>query len=571
MWIILLLIITIITLYKIWQWIFPSLLQKALQNHTLKISTIDPVVKKMLAGLENNLNNSIANLNDLLGSTTKSLTSNFNTLTNSVKGNMNTLASSTTSNIKTLNTTIDSVFKTAVGNVNELTKTAITSSVAIVRNANDELLGTIGTINTELTQDITTLEKALNSNLGTVLNIIQKFDIVQITDNLKNTILLSEDGLSNQLHGTPISHQLISEINKRIITSTALLRKITANAGNIANFLTKLVGTTAIKIATNNFGEIGLHCPDGYFQNGLFCSKLCKPGESPDGLGNCYAPCPAGWNETLTTCNKPAPYGRVGRIPDQSCPAGLTYVDILGVGNCLSGIWFKQFANKSCRDGEEFDGILCYPKCKQDYHPVGCCICSPDCPAPLVDMGLFCSRPARNAGANVGILEAGVCPDGYVKSKLGTGCVKAPTFGIVNLTCPNLTDKQLADSDDPLLLYQKSGCPPLDPIILDARGITYPEILATAKKYGMRLATRDEVQKLYAGGLFSNLKGMVYSWIAVADSYNEWLYVQLIGSEYAFGKNFITHSEAVGYKPSWGTTATSEGSWGRGYVLLSKN
>ena len=29
----------------------------------------------------------------------------------------------------------------------------------------------------------------------------------------------------------------------------------------------------------------------------------------------------------------------------------------------------------------EESGLVVYPKCKPGFHAVGCCICSPDCPA----------------------------------------------------------------------------------------------------------------------------------------------------------------------------------------------
>lgn len=39
------------------------------------------------------------------------------------------------------------------------------------------------------------------------------------------------------------------------------------------------------------------------------------------------------------------------------------------------------------------NGALYYPKCKQNFHNVGCCICSPDCPSGWTDIGVSCKKP----------------------------------------------------------------------------------------------------------------------------------------------------------------------------------
>ena len=36
----------------------------------------------------------------------------------------------------------------------------------------------------------------------------------------------------------------------------------------------------------------------------------------------------------------------------------------------------------------EKNGAVVYPKCRDGYHAEGCCICSPECPGDMADMGV---------------------------------------------------------------------------------------------------------------------------------------------------------------------------------------
>jgi hypothetical protein len=42
--------------------------------------------------------------------------------------------------------------------------------------------------------------------------------------------------------------------------------------------------------------------------------------------------------------------------------------------------------------GCEIWGLLMYPKCKKGFQNIGCCICSPDCPRGMIDLGLICAK-----------------------------------------------------------------------------------------------------------------------------------------------------------------------------------
>jgi hypothetical protein len=79
-------------------------------------------------------------------------------------------------------------------------------------------------------------------------------------------------------------------------------------------------------------------------------------------------PCPPGFRNDGSFCAKPAPYGR-----------GAGYVS-------------KNACLKHANDCER-NLLLWYPVCKSGYHPVGCCICSPDCPPGYLDIGVSCAKP----------------------------------------------------------------------------------------------------------------------------------------------------------------------------------
>jgi len=57
----------------------------------------------------------------------------------------------------------------------------------------------------------------------------------------------------------------------------------------------------------------------------------------------------------------------------------------------------------SCQEKEgrscEKNGLLWYPTCREGYHAVGCCVCSPDCPSGFSDTGATCNKPSYGRGA----------------------------------------------------------------------------------------------------------------------------------------------------------------------------
>ena len=91
---------------------------------------------------------------------------------------------------------------------------------------------------------------------------------------------------------------------------------------------------------------------------------LCYPKCRDDYQGvkeNCWSKCPQGFRSNGSYCMKPKSIGRG---------------------------WGSQ---KQCQGCEKY-GLLWYPKCPKGYHTVGCCLCSPDCPAGLGDAGMQCAK-----------------------------------------------------------------------------------------------------------------------------------------------------------------------------------
>jgi hypothetical protein len=64
-----------------------------------------------------------------------------------------------------------------------------------------------------------------------------------------------------------------------------------------------------------------------------------------------------------------------------SCPGGGPWWNVANCRTECSGcgcIKKNLFDRQYCNDDEEKWGALCYPKCRQGYHPVGCCLCEPN-------------------------------------------------------------------------------------------------------------------------------------------------------------------------------------------------
>lgn len=146
-------------------------------------------------------------------------------------------------------------------------------------------------------------------------------------------------------------------------------------------------------------------CAAGLDQNGALCYPQCKTNYS--GVGPvCWGKCPTGFNDIGAFCQKPSSYGR-----------GAGYV-----------IWNGEKCSKENPQGCEKSGALWYPKCKPGFHPVGCCVCSPDCPSGYNDTGTGCAKPSYGRGAG----EPFACRAGTEKNGLlcYPNCGKADFNGV---------------------------------------------------------------------------------------------------------------------------------------------
>uniref|UniRef100_A0A914E4X8 Uncharacterized protein n=1 Tax=Acrobeloides nanus TaxID=290746 RepID=A0A914E4X8_9BILA len=114
-------------------------------------------------------------------------------------------------------------------------------------------------------------------------------------------------------------------------------------------------------------------CPSGQVDDAGLCYTPCKDGYK--GVATvCWESCPNGFTDVGVTCQKPAAYGRgAGYVSSDACA-------------------------KNNAQGCEQYGALYYPKCAENFHAVGCCVCSPDCPNGMSDAGADCTKNTYDRG-----------------------------------------------------------------------------------------------------------------------------------------------------------------------------
>jgi hypothetical protein len=154
-------------------------------------------------------------------------------------------------------------------------------------------------------------------------------------------------------------------------------------------------------------GTIPTNCASDQDKDAGLCYPKCKAGYR--GVGPvCWSDCPAGFRDDGAFCAKPAPYGR-------------------GAGYA---IWDEQKCRNEHGGNCEKSGAMWYPTCATNFHAVGCCICSPDCPSGMTDIGVSCSKVS--SGRGVGQIpsctsgqqtDAGLCYDACAPAYDGVGPV----------------------------------------------------------------------------------------------------------------------------------------------------
>ncbi|EQC30178.1 hypothetical protein SDRG_12030 [Saprolegnia diclina VS20] len=136
---------------------------------------------------------------------------------------------------------------------------------------------------------------------------------------------------------------------------------------------------------------------------GSFVFNQCQEGEEAYGA-LCYPKCKEGYEKVgCCICRKKGCSGAEG---PKAYGRGSGYA-----------LWNEDKCNAENPQGCEKNGLMWYPKCKAGFHPFGCCICTPDCPAGTHDDGAFCRKDhyGRGAGASRLGCEAG-------KEKSGLMC-----------------------------------------------------------------------------------------------------------------------------------------------------
>ncbi len=144
------------------------------------------------------------------------------------------------------------------------------------------------------------------------------------------------------------------------------------------------------------------NCPPNTIDIGAVCTKKTEPAKKancPSGMrddgtscwldtygrGTGRAPgleeCPPGWNDDGLTCRKPI-----------TCASGLDFF----TKGCSGGEVISKNL-KNCNSDEEKNGLLCYPKCKEGFHSVGCCLCEPN----------------GGPGIKKTLMDRQYCPPGY--------------------------------------------------------------------------------------------------------------------------------------------------------------
>ncbi len=130
---------------------------------------------------------------------------------------------------------------------------------------------------------------------------------------------------------------------------------------------------------------VGTDCPTGRELDAGLCYPKCAAGMK--GVGPvCWQNCTSGWTDNGVGCTKPVPYGRGGGYPWK-----------FGDGFNNNGMLGR--CGRANPQGCEMNGAIAYPRCKPGYHAVGCCICSPDCPSGMTDVGVSCTKSTANRGA----------------------------------------------------------------------------------------------------------------------------------------------------------------------------
>jgi len=183
-------------------------------------------------------------------------------------------------------------------------------------------------------------------------------------------------------------------------------------------------------------GASGLsECPRAE-RSGALCYPSCLDGYAGAGPV-CWQRCPDGFRDDGAYCAKPEPYGRGTGHPWQVGDAPFS----------LDGAQGRCEAENP--QGCEQDGLIIYPKCKLGFHATGCCVCSPDCPSGMIDIGVSCQKHTYTRGTGwpmscpgnkeqIGALCYDDCPSGWKKASVQCEEISETCRDVPVYDCPPL-------------------------------------------------------------------------------------------------------------------------------------
>ena len=132
-------------------------------------------------------------------------------------------------------------------------------------------------------------------------------------------------------------------------------------------------------------GAVPTDCSADQDKDAGLCYSSCRSGYQGAGPV-CWSDCPSDFRDDGAFCAKPAAYGRGGGYPWQ-------FGDPLNDSGMITRCE-RANGNGNC----EKNGAIYYPKCKANFHAVGCCLCSPDCPAGTTEIGVSCAKASYGRG-----------------------------------------------------------------------------------------------------------------------------------------------------------------------------
>jgi hypothetical protein len=174
-------------------------------------------------------------------------------------------------------------------------------------------------------------------------------------------------------------------------------------------------------------------CPAGSEQWEQTCKVFCPNGFSKTLDGLCITTCPSNFRNDPLHCGKPEAYGR--------------------------GAGYSIFSEDHCvgdnPQGCELWGAIYYPKCASGFSPFGCCVCSPDCPPYLTDIGVSCQK------------------NFYARAELPIQCYEGTRMDKTNGKCYFPCDNMANEMDSVCMMWCPHGYEQCGPVCL--RGKTCDE------------------------------------------------------------------------------------------------